>query len=326
MRHKLCVIHNPNSKLNKRNDRFNEKVLEGIIRKHKAEGFAVKTDNTDEDVYKVAEMCRAEGADIVCINGGDGTNVHVFSKFMEVYSNGSLPAFLPMRGGTMNNLAWCHNIRTDPAKVLERIITLEEVVFVPQHIVHVHDMENNQEYYGTAFAASPAMARFLKEYYSADIPGMKDIARIIKNLLVSKEYRANYKEMLPANVIVDNERLQHDEYLLLVASALPRIADYLNVFPFMDGNNRGKMHLVGLHEAVAPSMKYVVKFAIAGVLNYAFKKPLVNPKGNFINKCIKTMTIESPACMPYVLDSEFLPETRMIGISADTEIMIPKIY
>lgn len=322
---RLCVIHNPNSGLNRKTDRFNESILEGILRRHNADGFVVRTENTDEDVYRAAERCKKEEVSLVCINGGDGTNVHVLTQLKKVYGN-SLPAILPMRGGTMNNLAWCHNIRTDPARILERIITLEEVVFAPQHIVHVHDAENNEDYYGTAFAASPAVARFLREYYSADIPGLPDIARIIKDLLVSKEYRANYKEMLPANVIVDDERLQHDEYLLLIASALPRIADYLNVFPFMDGNNRGKMHLVGLHEAVAPSMKYVVKFAVAGVLNYAFKRPLVNPKGNFINKCIKTMMIESPAGIPYVLDSEFLPETRKLEISADTEIMIPRVY
>ena len=76
----IGVISNPKSRKNKKDPELMKKL--GYILGDN--GISYQT-NTIDDIYKVAEEFRKKKIDILCINGGDGTNHVTLSVFLQVY-------------------------------------------------------------------------------------------------------------------------------------------------------------------------------------------------------------------------------------------------
>jgi hypothetical protein len=342
---KIGIIHNPNSKLNRKTKRFNIASLEKIAKKYKNSARCIieSTQSIGELPYVIGEL-KKYGVDIVGINGGDGTAVHVFTGFINAYFDDiqHLPIFCPFRGGTMNNLAWCNGLkRGDPLQIFEKLLSActrgKEIKSTERNLIHVHDLDHNNDYYGTIFAGSPGVVTFLREYYKSEFPGFIDAFRILKDVLLSEEVRKKYTELLQANVRIDGKDLGQKEFLCIFASVIPRIADFLNIFSYMyDEKNKGKMHMISCSSNVNEAKKYIITVGSNSAINYLcdvlginFMRGFLNamrPKENnvYTDRCVKEIEMTSNSGIKYVIDSEFLPETNRIKITADALIRIPR--
>ncbi|MCX8147340.1 MAG: acylglycerol kinase family protein, partial [Candidatus Woesearchaeota archaeon] len=181
MNNLVGVIYNPNSGLNRKTDLFSARYLEDIFRKNEGIVYGiVRETKTIDDLYKAAEEFKKHNVGTVGINGGDGTNAQVFTAFMQVYGNEQLPKFFPMNGGTMNNLACECKIKGNPCQILEKLVSKYIEIYYNEHIngikkempsikkriIHVNDKTNKIDFYGSIFAASPPVVKFLEDYYS----------------------------------------------------------------------------------------------------------------------------------------------------------------
>ena len=68
------------------------------------DGLVVATRNFDE-LDATLRRFREIGIDILAVCGGDGSFYHVVTRALTIWGDDKLPLLLPLRGGTINNLA-----------------------------------------------------------------------------------------------------------------------------------------------------------------------------------------------------------------------------
>lgn len=334
--YKIGIIHNPNAKRNKLTDKYSADVLTEILRKHKTDGLVVTTKDHKDSLERAVETFKREGVNLVLVNGGDGTHVHVFTKFIKAYEEP--PVFCSLNGGTMNNISYAWGLRgMAPTDILEKVCSAEHLEYGHQHLIRV---KTPDEWYGQVFAVSPAASKFLDEYYSAEVPGKMDVAKIIGKVLLSAALRTDYHKQfvktLDAKVEADGKELECprcgdcDDYMLVIASTVPRIAEHLNLFYRLDDpENRGKMHVIAPHHGVTENIANILRYAGVGILN-GLKKDygldcrrtfdMLKPKEGIYDDVNSNVVVETSEPQKVVLDSETICEATRMELDSRTSV------
>ncbi len=154
----IGVVSNGKSRKNKRNpERVNE--LKYILGNN---GFFRETKTIDE-LYEVAKEFKEKDIDILCINGGDGTNHVTLTAFINIYGNKPLPKIAILRAGTMNTVATSLNIYGRSSDILLNIIKKynsgEPFIITNRNLLKV-----NKDKYGFIFG-NGVIYNFLEIYY-----------------------------------------------------------------------------------------------------------------------------------------------------------------
>src|SRR5580693_9687084 len=74
----------------------------------------LRTAQSVEELYRIAEDFRRFDIDVLAISGGDGTNHVTLTGFLDVYGGAMIPRVALLRGGTMNTVANSVGIRGKP--------------------------------------------------------------------------------------------------------------------------------------------------------------------------------------------------------------------
>ncbi len=192
------------------------------------------------------ERFRDRGIDVLAVCGGDGSVHAVVSRAIGVWNGARFPLVLPLRGGTINNLA--HSLRARRRRA-ERMLA---------HVVKdyrrgkAHDTASNDlmlingRYLGYTVGAG-MIVNFLRLYYAGRRPGppraMWLLARLGVSYFLGTSLIRSIARPIEADVTCDGERLPFRQYTLLVASSIPRIG--LGVCPFyLSGRKRGYFHVL----------------------------------------------------------------------------------
>lgn len=218
----IGIITNPNSRRNRRNP---EQVrrLGYVLGRDASHELTRDTD----DIYRVAELFRAEEVEVLALNGGDGTNHVTLSTFIDVYGDTPLPKIAFLRGGTMNTISNAIGIRGNPGKIL---LNISEKYHLGQPFeISERDIMrieyDGHTHYGFIFGNGLAF-NFLDLYYksgASPTTAVTTFCRICGSALVNGSLAREAFRPFRAEITVDGETWPEREFTAVFGMAIEQI-------------------------------------------------------------------------------------------------------
>jgi len=117
--------------------------------------------------------------EVLGILGGDGTIHIVLSELLKL-SPRRIPAILPLRGGTMNELCKNIGLKDIPEDTLRKFLNSEgQMTQTYKHLLRVEETSEERSYYHYGFTfANGVFPKILQEYYSYKEPGFGAALRL----------------------------------------------------------------------------------------------------------------------------------------------------
>ncbi len=196
------------------------------------EGEVVATDGL-ETLDQALVRFRDRAVDLVAVCGGDGSVHHVLTRMVPIWGQRPLPAILPLRAGTMNDLAatvGC-GLRA-PEAALARLVEDRRHGRAPNQIER-NLIRVNGSGYGYIVGAG-LIVNFLRLYYQGRRPGRLRALWLLVlvgcSWLVGSRLVHEVCDPIEATVESDGRALSTDRYTLLIAGSILHIG--LGVKPF----------------------------------------------------------------------------------------------
>ncbi len=216
----ISVIHNPHAKQNrKRPERVKvlSDILEGI-------GTLYQTETVDA-VFDVAGECLKNGCPVVGVNGGDGSLQMAMTIFARVYEDAPLPAFVVMRGGTMNTVAGGLGITGTPESILTRVVKGLKGAGPLTRMNHPVLCANGHLGF---MSGAAVVVRFLDDYYAAPSQGGLQAVKMGLRIAGSALFGTHYapKMFTPQRLIVtvDGHTLPETEFSIILGCTVEDIS------------------------------------------------------------------------------------------------------
>lgn len=217
----IGVVVNPHARWNRgRTGRVEE--LRRIVGD---DGEVVETFEIGE-LDEVARRFREAGVDLVAVCGGDGTLSRVLTATRRALPDGPLPAWMPLRAGTINVVADSVRCRRgSPESVLATVVAKrrvgEPLVTTERGTIAVDD-----DVLGFLFGLG-LVVDFLRLYYDDRDPGPRSAAVLLARLAASAVLGTSLaRDALPrlrATVDCDGERLPFAEYSVVLGMAIEHL-------------------------------------------------------------------------------------------------------
>ena len=204
----------------------------------------LRTADSVEELYRIAEDFRRVDIDILAISGGDGTGHVTLTGFLNVYDGHTMPHVALLRGGTMNTVANSVGVRPGrPEGLLGRLVhayaqrATAPLVGVERHVMHVRPESGGPDsagHYGFLFGTG-VVHGFLAEYYRDGEPtplvAAMTLARGIGSALVRGEMIRRMAHPFRGSVTLDDgTKWEERDYLAVAAGTIEHIG--LNFKPF----------------------------------------------------------------------------------------------
>jgi len=215
----IGIISNGKSKKNKK---YPHRVNE--LRYILGNNGIVRQTNTIDELYEAAKEFKEKEIDILCINGGDGTNHVTLTAFVQVYKDTPLPKVAILRAGTMNTVATSLNIYGKSSDILLNIIKKYNSG-EPFNITKRNLLKVNGDQYGFIFG-NGVIYNFLKVYYKEEDKSPLSAAVLLMKSVVKGIY--NKKDPLFKKVVVEVEEdgdvvWRHNHFLTIGAMTVREI-------------------------------------------------------------------------------------------------------
>jgi len=209
------------------------------------DGEVVATANLDE-LEAALRGFRQREVEVVAVCGGDGSFYHALSRIIAIWGEDNLPLLLPLRGGTINNLArTIGSRRRRPESMLAHVV--RDYRGGRTHEVTQRDLILvNGKDYGYIIGAG-LITNFLRLYYSGRRPGPLRAFWLLFVLAVSYCFGTSLVtgvvKPFEADVLCDGERVPFRSFTMLLASTVAHIG--LGVRPFyLSARKRGYYHVL----------------------------------------------------------------------------------
>lgn len=237
----IGVIVNPHASGNRRRPRRTER-FRAIVG---GDGEVVATRDLD-DVETTLRRFHERDFDIVAVSGGDGSFYHVVSRVVRIWSPGELPLLLPLRGGTINNLARTIRARKRRAESMLAHVVKDYRQGRTHEITYRDLIAVGDDDYGYIVGAG-LIVNFLRLYYSGKRPGPVRAFALLFMLGLSNVFGtsliAGVVKPFEADIDCDGERVPFRSFTMLLASTVAHIG--LGVKPFyLSDRKRGYFHLL----------------------------------------------------------------------------------
>jgi len=188
---------------------------------------------------------RDRGFDVLAVSGGDGSLCQSISRAVGVWGEDHLPAFVALRGGTINNVSRTVGGPARPEAFLGKVMSAyrarRSFVTMDRPLLRV-----NGTVYGSIVGAG-LVTHFLEEYYAGPNPGPVSAAGLLLRCGLSWLRGGSFiRRIVPTlrgSAECDGEVLPWNEYTLVLASSVRHIG--LGVQPFyLSGRKTGYFHVL----------------------------------------------------------------------------------
>lgn len=299
----IGVIVNPYASGNKRNP---QRVVrfESIVGN---DGEVVATSDLAE-LERLLERLRDETVEIIAVCGGDGSFYHVISRVVRLWGKQPLPLLLPLRAGTINNLARTIGARRKrPERMLAHVV--KDYRYGRTHEVTQRNLIRvNDEHYGYIVGAG-LITNFLRLYYSGRKPGPARAFGLLVVCGLSWIFGTSLihavVHTIAADIDCDGERVPFREYTLILASSVTHIG--LGVKPFyLSARKLGYYHLLAGNSTAGKLLSRVWRFfrgfpaeldslydTIAARVVIEFAEPQAYTINGDILDPVRTLTLEA---------------------------------
>lgn len=251
----IGVIVNPHAGGNRADETIAARLQAAV-----SETGFVLCPRTLQELEESVRQCREEAVDILAVCGGDGSYFRTLSALICTYGESSLPAVLPLRGGSMNTIARSLGVRRGrPENVLAQV-SAEYRVQRPLRTTRCQVLRVGTDQYGFMVGCG-VIVNFLQLYYSGQERGPLAAAawlcRAILSGIVGGALAQRLLRGFQAHIRCDGEPVPHRLCNVLYASTIREIglgfvATYLasrklGYFHFLAGSVRAWQVIARLH-------------------------------------------------------------------------------
>lgn len=244
----IGVIVNPHAGRNR-----GDKERLGNFEKMVGSLGVVAEPGTLQELEHFARQLHDRRIDILAVCGGDGSFFRALSAVIRAYGEEPLPAFLPLRAGSMNTIARSVGIRRGrPEAMLEHVVARYRAGR-PLRSTERHLIRVQQEHFGFMVGAG-VIVNFLRVYYGGKKAGPVAaaywLARAILSGIVRGDLAAAILQGFRADIDCDGERVPHRNYNVLYASTIEDIGLGFSA-TYLATRKRGFFHLLAGHVGAA---------------------------------------------------------------------------
>lgn len=288
------VILNPAAKINKKHS---SDLIQGFSQIF-GESAIVSCTFDKSEIPDVMREFREEGIKLLLISGGDGTICNVLTSYINLFGEQALPIIVPLMGGTINMIGDDAGLRKDQfqvSKILnELVINKKEIPMLKRGIVKVIDKHLQEPAYGFTWIDG-LLYRFLLDYYSQGA-GVQVASMMAVKLVLNSLSNADDSEFnnIDSSVFMEDEKLPHDNHLLIIASSLKKFVFGFDIFK--ENAEPGKTF-----NAVYMRSEYLKKERLKIPLGL-YRSLESDPSGNFINRSLTKMEVQKNS--GYIIDGE----------------------
>jgi diacylglycerol kinase family enzyme len=307
----IALIVNPNCKSNRKDPGR----VERLRRQLGDDGLFFETKD-GEAVVDAAKACLRAGAEVVGINGGDGSLHLTLTKIIEVYGDTPLPRIVFLRGGTQNTVANSCDVRGGPEQVLDYLLTARDrgahFVEIERDILRVGDE------YGFIFG-NGFVHQFLAEYYARGEPSQWNAFMTLFvgccSVAVRGQIARRMFRRFRGRVTVDRVEWPAPDYTGIVGSTIEQVG--LGFRPFVRCEERpGSFHLLGI---------------TAGAMGFAVELPRIRlglplNEGKILNAVCQNVLFESDEPLLYIVDGDtHAAGNRLeLGVGPRLRLIVPQ--
>lgn len=289
----IAVLSNPNTRRNR--------GTPGLARRMRAllgaDGCVLETRTVEQVPGAIAE-CLARGAEIVAVNGGDGTLHAVATALIPAYREAGKtpPPLALLRGGTMNTIAKSMDAMAgEPLSILRHVVERHRhgVSFetIERHALEVNGGVEHGFLFGLGLPVN-----FLRAYYEGDRRGPLKGAEVLARLLVSTATRGAYAKALfspiPATIALNDAPSVRKRFSAITAATVTEVG--LGFAPF-----RRTLDKPGHFQIIAAALS---PLRVAAQIHRLYSGARVS--GDVLDELVKEARIETESDADYMIDGE----------------------
>ncbi|TFH25661.1 MAG: hypothetical protein E4H03_00085 [Myxococcales bacterium] len=249
---------------------------------------------------------RDDRAEIVAVCGGDGSFFHVISRMVRLWGERPLPLLLPLRAGTINNLARTIGARRRCAESMLAHVIKDYRQGRTHEVTERNLICVNGEHYGYIVGAG-LITNFLRLYYSGRKPGPLRAFGLLSVCGISWIFGTSLigavVTTIEADVECDGEHVPYRGYTMILASSVAHIG--LGVKPFyLSARKRGYYHLLAGSSTAGQ---------LLGKL-WRFFRGFPADLDNLYDNVAAHVVIEFAEPQPYTINGEILDPVRVLTL------------
>jgi diacylglycerol kinase family enzyme len=304
---KIGVIINPHARGVKKMDVDPLEYFTGI-----SGGYAdVRVTKSVAEIDPTIKEFKKLKVPYIAVCGGDGTNHHVISRFINIYKKDPLPPFLHLRAGTMNTMPRTINLKGKPGDLLQRLVKILKENGTPRTFIRDTIRVNNL--YCFIFGVGMT-ANFLYEYYQGEGTGpakaMKTIMKAVRGAMFGGEVGTLF-DRLACSVHVDGKLVPHNDFIAVIAATVDDIG--IGFKPLYRAYEKdGTFHVLSVGCEPSVIVKNLVKIKMG--------KPIHHPY--IFDSIGKKVIIKSEKKMLYTMDGELYEAEGTLVAEAGPQVQL----
>ena len=290
----IHILTNPLSGKNRKHPTRFDKMM-SVAKQHCAPDntLTAHQPNGLAALLETVEQIKASKADILCIDGGDGTIHQAFTALWKVYGTETpYPIIALLKGGTMNNIARNVGVGfwTTAESLLKTIAsngTLHTVMRHPLVLSNDSGDERSGFIYGNV-----ALAPFMAAYYEGSPPsplkGFLMFCRVTLSSIFGGAYARKFLSPVQLDVQIDGEPVPSADYTLIGVSTVADVGFYCRPFYHtlrqssilqMLGMTCSPLHIVKVIPQLwfaRPTQKSYIKDIVGREIRFEYARPHIS--------------------------------------------------
>jgi diacylglycerol kinase (ATP) len=233
---RIGLISNPLSRRNSRVlDRLSQTAADYRQVQHRILGEF-------SELPSIVEDFSTNGAELLIVNGGDGTVQAVLTELQKARDSKQMPLIAVLPGGTTNSIAADVGLRGNLEKSLRRLVSVSALADFEQHVVtrnlvRIETIGDPAVQYGMFFATAglcPAIRLRRQLYPQTWIPeivaGAFTMGRVLGSRIVGGQLAERLFDGATVGIALDGNDTLTERYSLVIISTLA--SSYFNARPF----------------------------------------------------------------------------------------------
>jgi hypothetical protein len=303
------VVVNPHAGGRRRGSRHTRRLVDIVG----GDGWVYET-ATVAELDDVAREFHRRGIDVLAVCGGDGSFFPCLSACIRCYDAEPLPAFLPLRAGTVNTIARAiGGPKARPEAVLRRAVQRYRCGAAPS-LRSWPLLCTNRTHHGFMTGAGTIVS-FLEAYYQSPLPGTFAAARLMLRLVTSALNGGGFANQLfrwvDAGITCDGQAVPFAQFSAIYASTIKDIG--LGFRPtYRGGEQLDTFHFLAGPLTVRETARCLPRIR-RGV---ATDSPLL------YDRLARKAVIEFRSPTPYMMDGDLLAPVSTLTIEAGAVLRV----